>query len=82
MLCYGYGYFDKNFRGCMILELVTALKQIVETLTQGGQSYEVGDACNVQPETPNNMNLLKNAVTCNCTLNYLNNYDYCHITSL
>ena len=51
-------YFDKIFRGCMILELVTALKHIVETLL-GGQPFEVGDACN-QPGTLYTMNLLKN----------------------
>ncbi|KAJ6886144.1 hypothetical protein NC651_026736 [Populus alba x Populus x berolinensis] len=72
----------------MILELVTALKHIVETLL-GGQPFEVGDACN-QPGTLYNMNLLKNetkkvdseansTVMCNCTLN---NDGYCHITSL
>ena len=42
----------------MILELVTALKQIGETLTQGGQPFEVGDACN-QPGPLHDMNLLK-----------------------
>jgi hypothetical protein len=70
----------------MILELVTALKQIVETLTLGGQPFEVGDACN-QPGTLHDINLLKqdsganSTVMCNCTLN-LNNDGYCHITSL
>ena len=86
MLCYGYAYFDKIFRGCMILELVTALKQIVETLTQGGQPFEVGDACN-QSGTLHDMNLSEqdseanSTLVCNCTLN-LNNDSYCHITSL
>jgi len=42
MLYYGYRYFDKLFRGCMILELVTALKQIVETLTLGGLKRKIG----------------------------------------
>ncbi|KAJ6979335.1 LRR receptor-like serine/threonine-protein kinase [Populus alba x Populus x berolinensis] len=79
-------HFDKIFRGCMILELVTALKQIGKTLTPGGQPFEVGDACN-QPGTLHDMNLLKqdseanSTVMCNCTLN-LNNDGYCHITSL
>ncbi|KAJ6893736.1 hypothetical protein NC652_027716 [Populus alba x Populus x berolinensis] len=77
-------YFDKIFRGCMILELVTALKQIGETLTQGGQPFEVGDACN-QPGPLHDMNLFKqdleanSTLTCNCTLS---NDGYCHITSL
>ena len=84
MLCYGYGYFDKIFRG-LILELVTALRQIGKTLTPGGQPFEVGDACN-QPGTLHDMNLSKDSeanstVMCNCTLN-LNNDGYCHITSL
>ncbi|KAL3576312.1 hypothetical protein D5086_021595 [Populus alba] len=63
---------------------VTALKQIGETLTQGGQPFEVGDACN-QPGPLHDMNLFKqdleanSTVMCNCTLN---NDGYCHITSL
>ena len=70
----------------MILELVTALKKIVETLTLGRQPLEVGDACN-QSGTLHDMNLLRqdseanSTVMCNCTLN-LNNDGYCHITSL
>jgi len=85
MLCYGYGYFDKIFRG-LILELVTALRQIGKTLTPGGQPFEVGDACN-QPGTLHDMNLLKqdpktnSTIICSCTL-ILNNDSYCHITSL
>ncbi|KAG6756169.1 hypothetical protein POTOM_039594 [Populus tomentosa] len=77
-------YFDKIFRGCMILELVTALKQIGETLTQGRQPFEVGHACN-QPGPLHDMNLSKqdsdanSTVMCNCTLS---NDGYCHITSL
>eukprot|EP00258_Populus_trichocarpa_P021323 XP_024437342.1 probable LRR receptor-like serine/threonine-protein kinase At1g29720 isoform X1 [Populus trichocarpa] len=65
---------------------VTALKQIGKTLTQGGQPFEVGDACN-QPGTLHDINLLKqdpganSTIVCNCTLN-LNNDGYCHITSL
>jgi hypothetical protein len=72
MLC--YGYFDKIFRGCMILKLVTALKQIDKTLTQGGQPLELADACNQDSEA-------SSTIECNCTLN-LNNDSYCHITSL
>ncbi|KAJ6886151.1 LRR receptor-like serine/threonine-protein kinase [Populus alba x Populus x berolinensis] len=68
----------------MILELVTALKQIGKTLTPGGQPFEVGDAC-IHPGTLHDMNLLKqdpkanSTVVCNCTLN---KDGYCHITSL
>ncbi|KAL9383708.1 hypothetical protein Peur_024031 [Populus x canadensis] len=69
----------------MILELVTALRQIGKTLTQGRQPFEVGVACN-QPGTPYDMKLSKDSeanstVMCNCTLN-LNNDGYCHLTSL
>ncbi|KAJ6886112.1 LRR receptor-like serine/threonine-protein kinase [Populus alba x Populus x berolinensis] len=70
----------------MILELVTALKQIGETLTLGGQPFDVGDACN-QSGTLHDMNLSEqdseanSTLVCNCTLN-LNNDSYCHITSL
>jgi hypothetical protein len=62
-----------------ILELVTALRQIGKTLTQGGQPFEVGDACN-QPGTLHDSKA-NSTVMCNCTLN-LNNDGYCHITSL
>ncbi|XP_061984208.1 probable LRR receptor-like serine/threonine-protein kinase At1g29720 isoform X2 [Populus nigra] len=64
----------------------TALKQIVQTLAQGGQPLEVGDACN-QSGTLHDMNLSEqdseanSTLVCNCTLN-LNNDSYCHITSL
>uniref|UniRef100_A0A3N7FDR1 Leucine-rich repeat-containing N-terminal plant-type domain-containing protein n=1 Tax=Populus trichocarpa TaxID=3694 RepID=A0A3N7FDR1_POPTR len=63
----------------------TALKQIVQTLAQGGQPLEVGDACN-QSGTLHDMNLSEqdseanSTLVCNCTLN-LNNDSYCHITS-
>ncbi|KAJ6979334.1 hypothetical protein NC653_027478 [Populus alba x Populus x berolinensis] len=65
---------------------VTALKQIGETLTLGGQPFDVGDACN-QSGTLHDMNLSEqdseanSTLVCNCTLN-LNNDSYCHITSL
>ncbi|KAJ6979345.1 hypothetical protein NC653_027486, partial [Populus alba x Populus x berolinensis] len=74
-------YGDKHTR-----ERVTALKQIGETLTLGGQPFEVGDACN-QSGTLHDMNLSEqdseanSTLVCNCTLN-LNNDSYCHITSL
>ncbi|KAL3576311.1 hypothetical protein D5086_021594 [Populus alba] len=65
---------DNIFRGCMILKLVTALKQIDKRLTQGGQPFELGGACSQDSEA-------NSTSVCNCTLN-LNNDSYCHITSL
>nr|TKS04387.1 putative LRR receptor-like serine/threonine-protein kinase [Populus alba] len=64
---------DNIFRGCMILKLVTALKQIDKRLTQGGQPFELGGACSQDSEA-------NSTSVCNCTLN-LNNDSYCHITS-